>query len=82
MDKLEKEIERLHMLIEIKLQKIANMKQNIVFLQSKKVEHKNAIRFLQEIWLSGHQIVEKIREIKSWLRKLIYAQVKQGLTNE
>lgn len=45
-DNMEKEISRLHMLMEMELQKIAIMKQDIVFLRSKKVERKNVIRFL------------------------------------
>lgn len=48
-DNMKKEIKCLHMLVEIELQKIASMEQDIVFLQSKKVERKNAIRSLQEI---------------------------------
>lgn len=37
------------------------------------MECKNAIQFLQKVWLSRKQIGEKIREIKSWLKELIYA---------
>lgn len=37
------------MLVEIKLQKVANMEQDIVFLRSKEVECKNVIRFLQKV---------------------------------
>lgn len=43
---IEKEIECLHMLIEIELQTVVSMKQNIVFLRSKEVECKNTIRSL------------------------------------
>lgn len=43
---IKKEISCLHMLVEIELSKVATMKQNIVFLQSKKVECKNTIKFL------------------------------------
>ena len=46
---MKKENERLHTLVEIKLQKVASMEQDIVFLRSKEVERKNAIRFLQEV---------------------------------
>ncbi|MCJ1349321.1 hypothetical protein MMC31_007557 [Peltigera leucophlebia] len=42
-DNMEKEIECLHTLVEIELQKVASMEQNIVFLRSKEVERKNAI---------------------------------------
>lgn len=58
------------------------MEQDIMFLQSKKVEHKNTIRFLQEILMNRYQIEKKIKEIKSWLKKPIYAQAKQGLTDK
>ncbi len=81
-DNIKKKIEHLHMLIKIELQKIVNIEQDIVFLRSKKVDRKNAIWSLQEVWLSGHQIGEEIRGIKSWLRELIYIQAKQGLTDE
>ncbi|MCJ1348647.1 hypothetical protein MMC31_006879 [Peltigera leucophlebia] len=81
-DNMEKEIERLHTLVEIELQKVASMEQDIVFLRSKEVERKNPIWFLQEVWLSGRQIEEEIRGIKSWLKEPIYAQAKRGLTDE
>ena len=45
-DNMKKEIERLHTLVEIELQKVASMEQDIVFLRSKEVERKNAIRSL------------------------------------
>ena len=79
---MKKKIERLHTLVEIELQKVAIMEQDIVFLRSKKVERKNAIRSLQEVWLSRCQIGEKIGEIKSWLREPIYAQAKRGLIDD
>lgn len=50
---MKKKIECLHMLVEIELQRIVSMEQDIVFLQSKEVERKNAIGSLQEICLSG-----------------------------
>ena len=81
-DNMEKEIECLHTLVEIELQKVASMEQDIVFLRSKKVERKNAIRSLQEVWLSGRQIGEEIGGIKSWLREPIHAQAKRGLTDK
>lgn len=43
---IEKKISCLYTLIKMKLQKVATMKQDIVFLQLKKVECKNVIRFL------------------------------------
>ncbi|MCJ1343642.1 hypothetical protein MMC31_001838 [Peltigera leucophlebia] len=46
------------------------------------MERKNAIRSLQEVWLSRRQIEKEIKGIKSWLKKLIYAQAKQGLTDK
>ena len=70
---MEKQIEYLYMFVEIELPKVANMEQDIVFLWSKKVERKNAIRSFQEVWLSRRQIGEEIKGIKSWLREPIYA---------
>ena len=81
-DNMEKKIEHFYILVEIELQKIASMEQDIVFLRSKEVEYKNAIRSLQEIWLSGRQIGGEIGRIKSWLREPIHTQAKQGLTNK
>ena len=46
---MEDEIDHFHTLIEIELQKVASIKQDIVFLRSKKVECKNTIRFLQKV---------------------------------
>lgn len=42
-DNMEKKISCLHMLVEIEFQKTAMIEQDIVFLQSKEVEHKNVI---------------------------------------
>ena len=81
-DNMKKEIERLHTLVEIELQKIVNMEQDIGFLRFKKVERKNAIRSLQEVWLNRRQIGEEIGRIKSWLGEPIHTQAKQGLTDE
>lgn len=58
------------------------MEQDILFLRSKEIEHKNAIRFLQKVWLSGHQIAGEIGGIKSWLKEPIHAQAKKRLTNK
>lgn len=79
---MKKVIKHFHMLMEIELQIVPSIKQDIIFLQSKKVEHKNAIWFLQEVYLSGYQIREKIERIKPQLRESIYAQAKQRLTNK
>lgn len=57
----------------MELQKVAIMEQDILFLRSKEIEHKNAIRFLQKVWLSGHQIAGEIGGIKSWLKEPIHA---------
>lgn len=58
------------------------MEQDVVFLRSKEVGRRNAIRSLQEVWLSGRQIAGEIGGIKSWLKEPIHAQAKKGLTDE
>lgn len=50
---MEKKTSCLYMLVEIELQKIRAIEQNILFLWSKKVERKIAIRSLEKVWLSG-----------------------------
>ena len=42
-DNIENEIECFYTLVEIELQKVVSIEQDIVFLQFKKVERKNAI---------------------------------------
>ena len=48
-DNMEKEIECHHTLVKIELQKVANIEQDMEFLQFKEVERKNVIRPLQKM---------------------------------
>lgn len=50
-----------------------------MFLWLKKYWCKNAIKSLQEVWLSKTQITKKNREIKSWFRNPIYSNINIGL---